>query len=137
MRCQSQKATAHCRFCGRDLLGPKQERRLKDTRYFSPHALSASPLSLHPSPPPSICLLFVLFCSGFFCCFFPETVALQTSHFLTSLFSKRGPLILMTMLWAGTTLWRPNGGTRLGPDGERSQEREKGVKLAAKNSGTV
>lgn len=43
----------------------------------------------------------------------------------------------MTMLWAGTTLWRPNGETRLGPDGERSQEREKGVKLAAKNSGTV
>lgn len=132
VRCQSQRATAHCKFYGRDLLGPKQERRLKDTRYFSPHAFSASPPSLQPS----VCFLFC-----FVLCVllrvFPETVALRTSNSLTSHFSKKGPLKLMIMLCAGTTPWWPNGEPLLGPDGERSQKQEGGVKLVARNSGPV
>lgn len=63
---------AHCRFYRRDLLGPRQERRLKDTRCTLPARSLGLP---HP-------LL-----SAFF--FFSETVVLQTSNSLTSPFSKR------------------------------------------------
>lgn len=95
-------------------------------------ARSLPPPSLHPP----VCFLFCFVLCVYFL-FFPETVALQTSHSLTSPFSKRGPLKLMIMLWAGTTLWRPNSEPLVGPDGEWSQEREEGAKVAAKNSGTV
>lgn len=36
MGCQSQSATAHCRFYGRDEPSPFKERRLKDTRCTLP-----------------------------------------------------------------------------------------------------
>lgn len=65
--CQSQRATAHCRFYRRDELPLSlQERRLKDTMVHCPHILSRSP---------SLCFFFFFF-------------FLQTSNFLTFLFSK-------------------------------------------------
>lgn len=84
---------------------------------YSPRTLSA---------PPSVCLFF----------FFWDCSAADIKFPDFSIF-KEGPLILMTMLWGGTTLRQPHREWLLRPDGEQSYEKEKGVKLAAKNSGTV